>query len=54
MHKFEFANWSNFDLCEWLGQYSGRQAGFYPGIRRLRHQAETVAAQRGLRWWDET
>lgn len=48
----DFKTYSDFDLVLWLAQYSGRQAGFYPGIRRSRVEAERVAATRGLRWWE--
>jgi hypothetical protein len=42
---------SDLELVEWLCQYSGRQAGFYPGLRRVRARAEREAARRGLLWW---
>jgi len=49
-----FDAFSDWDLVEWLAQYSGVQAGFYPGLRRSRLRAERVAAARGIRWWLST
>jgi hypothetical protein len=48
--RAQFAGWSDRDLVYWLGQYSGRQAGHYPGIRRRRVAAESVARERGIQW----
>jgi hypothetical protein len=46
-----FESMSDIDLTAWLGQYSGRQAGYYPGLRRSRSRAEREARKRGLAWW---
>lgn len=50
-----FASWPTFNLSMWLAQYSGKQAGFYPGLRKLRLQAEREWQRRneaGETWLD--
>ncbi|MHB8397306.1 MAG: hypothetical protein ACYDCI_00005 [Candidatus Limnocylindrales bacterium] len=47
----DFARMTSWDLVTWLGSYSGRQAGYYPGLRRTRRRAEAEAAARNLAWW---
>ncbi len=49
--RHNFQTFSDHALVSWLGQYSGPQAGYYPGIRRTRLAAEREAAIRGLAWW---
>lgn len=48
--KTEQSQWSDREVVEWLVQYSGRQAGYYPGLRRTRVAAEREAMRRGLEW----
>lgn len=47
----DFATFNDHDLVVWLGTYSGRQAGYYPGLRKSRVAAEAEAGRRGLPWW---
>ena len=51
MTMHDFSGFDDLDFVSWLLQYSGRQAGFYPGLRRSRVAAEREAAKRGLPWW---
>lgn len=43
-----FKQMSNTDLRYWLAQYAGDQAGYYPGLRRMRAAAEAEARRRGI------
>jgi len=43
-----FDDMTDNDLKNWLAQYSGRQAGFYPGLRKTRARCEREAARRSL------
>lgn len=46
-----FAEFTDIELHDWLWQYAGRQAGFYPGLRRTRLRAEREATRRGVAWF---
>lgn len=46
-----FGEMDDHSIVMWLGQYSGRQAGYYPSLRRLRVAAEAEAARRSIQWW---
>ncbi|MEW6770049.1 MAG: hypothetical protein AB1330_01465 [Bacillota bacterium] len=43
-----FSTFSDEELKYWITQYSGDQAGFYPGLRRMRMAAEREAVRRGI------
>ena len=43
-----FDSMDDESLKFWIWQYAGRQAGFYPNIRRQRLAAERVASARVL------
>lgn len=38
---------STADLSGWWWQYAGRQAGYYPGLRRIRRAVEDELRRRG-------
>jgi hypothetical protein len=44
------ARLDDWNLVLWLASYAGRQAGYYPGLRKTRVAAEREAARRGLDW----
>lgn len=39
---------SDVDVLEWILQYDGQQAGWYPGLRKTRSQLRREAQLRGL------
>lgn len=40
--------WTDNELLDWVWQYSGSQAGYYPALRRQRVQADREVVLRGL------
>lgn len=48
--ELSWTSMSDYDLVGWLAQYAGKQAGYYPALRRQRIAAESEAARRGLAW----